>query len=85
GRCDLAGGDPEQMYDTLRRLGRDLPGGTIIHPGHNYAEKTTSTIHEQCEGNPFMHFHDREAFVEYRMHTHDRIRHTPYHPVARGN
>jgi len=84
GRCDLSGGDPEQMYDTLRRLGTDLPADTVIHPGHNYAEKPVSTLAEQTEGNPFMHFDDIKDFVEYRMHTHDRIRHTPYHPIPRG-
>jgi len=84
GRCDLAGGDPEQMYDTLRRLATGLPAGTVIHPGHNYAEKPTSTLAEQKAGNPFLHFDDPAAFVRYRMHEHDRIRHTPYHPVPRG-
>ncbi|MEJ2509851.1 MAG: MBL fold metallo-hydrolase [Gammaproteobacteria bacterium] len=84
GRCDLSGGDPEQMYDTLRRLGSELPDDTVIHPGHNYAEKPVSTLAEQADGNPFMHFDQVEDFVEYRMHTHDRIRHTPYHPVPRG-
>ncbi len=83
GRCDLAGGDPEQMYDTLRRLATGLPAGTVIHPGHNYAEKPTSTLAEQKAGNPFLHFDDPAAFVRYRMHEHDRIRHTPYHPVPR--
>lgn len=81
GRCDLHGGDPNQMYDTLRRLDSELPAGTIIHPGHHYAEKTTSTLAEQREGNPFMHFTDRDAFIEYRMHLHDRVRSTPYRPV----
>lgn len=82
GRCDLQGGDPEVMYDTLRKLSA-LPAQTVIHPGHNYAEQSTSTLEEQCAGNPFMHFSDPADFVEYRMHTHDRIRHTPYHAVPR--
>jgi len=81
GRCDLAGGDPEQMYDTLRHLAQDLPAETVIHPGHHYAEQETSTLAEQQTGNPFLHFHDRAAFVRYRMHEHDRLRHTPYRPV----
>ena len=83
GRCDLAGGDPNQMYDTLRRLGRELPASTIIHPGHNYADRTVSTMEEQLEGNPFMHFDAREDFVKYRMHDHDKFRHTPYHAVLK--
>ena len=80
GRCDLAGGDPEVMYDTLRKMAQ-MPGDTIIHPGHNYAVKETSTIAEQCDGNPFMHFHDKHKFVEYRMHIHDKVRSDPYDAV----
>jgi len=81
GRCDLAGGDPEQMFNSLNRIKTELPGSTIIHPGHHYAVKETSTIAEQVEGNPFMHFHDKNAFIQYRMHDHDRIRSSPYGPV----
>jgi hydroxyacylglutathione hydrolase len=43
GRCDLRGGDPEQMYHTLRRLGERLPDHTLIRPGHNYGITPTST------------------------------------------
>lgn len=81
GRCDLKGGDPEQMYHTLRHLADDLPADTIIHPGHNYGITPVSTLAEQKEGNPFMHFHDCDAFVDYRMHLHDREE--PYTPVDR--
>ncbi len=85
GRCDLAGGDPNVMFDTLRRLKQELPAQTLIHPGHNYGAKPTSTMAEQIEGNPFLHFDDREAFVHYRQHEHDRLRDTPYHPVRPEN
>jgi len=78
GRCDLTGGDPEVMHDTLRKLGK-LPSSTLIHPGHNYAVKETCTMHEQVEGNPFMHFDATEDFVHYRMHEHDKTRNSPYH------
>lgn len=81
GRCDLRGGDPEQMYDTLRRLRRELPDRTRVLPGHNYAVQPTSTLAEEEAGNPFMHFDDKDAFVEYRMEIHDRTRSEPYHPV----
>ncbi len=81
GRCDLAGGDPEVMFDTLRDMKTRLPAHTLIHPGHNYAEKPVSTLEEQIEGNPFLHFHAVGDFVHYRMHEHDRTRHSPYKPV----
>lgn len=82
GRCDLRGGDPEQMYHTLRHLAHDLPRDTVIHPGHNYGVTPVSTLDEQVEGNPFMHFDDCPSFVHYRMHLHDREE--PYTPVPRS-
>ena len=39
GRCDLAGGDPEQMYVTLKDIATHFPPDTVIRPGHNYAVK----------------------------------------------
>lgn len=84
GRCDLSGGDPEIMYDTLRKLAK-LPGNTLTLPGHNYSDKATATIEEQCEGNPFLHFNNRDKFVDYRMHIHDKIRHDPYHAVLKAD
>lgn len=83
GRCDLRGGDPEQMFNTLRHLRSDLPTSTILHPGHNYAPSSpTSTLEQQIEGNPFLHFDKMDEFVEYRMHIHDKIRDTPYTAVS---
>lgn len=83
GRCDLQGGDPEVMFHTLKKMGAELASDTVIHPGHNYAEKTVSTVDEQLSGNPFMHFDECDAFVEYRMHTHDKIRSTPYRAIPK--
>ncbi len=84
GRCDLRGGDPEQMYVTLKDMAGRLPPGTVIHPGHNYAELTTSTMEQQRAGNPFMHFDSSDDFIRYRMHYHDRHRDSPYGPVCKG-
>ena len=84
GRCDMRGGDPEQMYVTLQHMADRLPADTLIRPGHNYAEKTTVTMEEQLEGNPFMHFDNGDDFTRYRMHYHDQHRHSPYAPVCKG-
>ena len=81
GRCDLQGGDPEVMFNTLKKLKSELSSETIIHPGHNYAEKQTTTVSEQIDGNPFLHFDDCDGFVNYRMHEHDKVRNTPYQHV----
>ena len=84
GRCDLRGGDPEQMFSTLRDMRQRLADSTIILPGHNYAVKPTSTLGEQKDGNPFLHFEDPGRFVRYRMQYHDKHREAPYGPVCKG-
>ncbi|MGD8927318.1 MAG: MBL fold metallo-hydrolase [Thioalkalispiraceae bacterium] len=81
GRCDLNGGDPEVMYSTLQKIEHDLPGNTQILPGHNYSIAPTTSLLDQIEGNPFLHFDNKDDFVEYRMHIHDKTRDAPYHPV----
>ena len=74
GRCDLNGGDPEVMFNTLRHMKETLPGSTVIRPGHNYSVTPTATMEEQIKGNPFMHFDKQDDFVEFRMHAHGRVR-----------
>ena len=76
GRCDLRGGDPELMYQSLQHLSERLPDHTIIYPGHNYTP--TTTMAEQLAGTPFLHFANASGFVEYRTHLHDREE--PYRP-----
>ncbi len=82
GRCDLSGGDPEQMFHTLKKLKEKMPPGTIIHPGHDYAVQPTATLQEQIAGNPFMHFHSLAAFCQYRLFDHGKTRSQPYQAVA---
>ncbi len=83
GRCDLSGGDPELMHTTLQRFRDELPSSIIIHPGHHYAVQETSTLGEELEGNPFMHFTDVDKFVRYRMKVHDQIRNSPYSAIKK--
>ena len=53
GRVDLEGGSPEDMVMSLVRLG-ELPGSTMVYPGHDYGSKNTTTIGEQRKKNPYM-------------------------------
>jgi len=83
GRCDLHGGNPEQMFNTLRNMKSNLDPNMVIHPGHNYSVAQTTTLGEQIEGNPFLHFDDQDQFVHYRMHVHDKTRDEPYGPLSK--
>jgi len=84
GRCDLRGGDPEIMFNTLQHMANDLPDDITICPGHNYGESSTCSMAQQKHGNPFLHFDDKKDFAEYRMVIHDRTRDSPYHPVLKS-
>ncbi len=65
GRCDLPGGDPKKMYESLTQRLMKLPDQTLVYPGHNYADQTASTIQEQKQGNPFMKFQSVNDFLEF--------------------
>ena len=83
GRCDMNGGSPEDMFVTLKNMKQRLPEDMLIHPGHNYSVKQTCTFGEQFDGNPFMHYEDQTAFVNYRQHVHDKTRDEPYASVSK--
>jgi len=65
GRCDLPGGDVEQMYDSLKRLA-SLDEKTILYPGHNYSDHTTSTIQAEKLHNPYMQIKNKADFLRFR-------------------
>lgn len=63
GRVDLPGSDPAQMYDSLVNRLRALPDQTVLYPGHDYADRPTSTIGEEKQRNPYMRFKRLEDFL----------------------
>ena len=64
GRVDLPGGDPEKMWWSLNKTLAALGDETILYPGHNYADRPTSTLGEQKKENPYMQFTSVEHFVQ---------------------
>ncbi len=81
GRCDLPGGSPAQLFESLARLSRDIPGNIQVLPGHNYGDKDSVSMDEQIAGNPFIHCKTAEDFTRYRMVLHDQTRKSPYQPM----
>ncbi|MFN2546321.1 MAG: MBL fold metallo-hydrolase [Myxococcales bacterium] len=67
GRCDLAGGDPEEMFNSLRRVA-ELPADVTLYPGHDCGDVPVSTIAREKERNPyFQKLASLQDFVSYRM------------------
>ena len=67
GRCDLPGGNVEQMFDTIYNKLMKMNDDTIIFPGHNYADKKHDTIKNQKTSNPFMQYDNLMSFIGKRM------------------
>jgi hydroxyacylglutathione hydrolase len=66
GRCDLPGGDAEEMYHSLQKLAR-LGDDVILLPGHNYADEPESTIGKEKKFNPYYQVHSLQEFLSERM------------------
>lgn len=67
GRCDLPGGDPAQMYDSLRRVLGALSPETRLWPGHDYGHVPVSSLGRERLQNPYFQLDVLEDFVAYRM------------------
>ena len=67
GRCDLPGGDPKQMYQTLTQKLMKFPDDTVLCPGHNYADKPTDTMGHQKSSNPYLLCDSLDNFLRFRM------------------
>lgn len=67
GRCDLEGGDPHQMYDSLSRVLGALPGSTRLFPGHDYGHVKMSSLERERASNPYLRVPTEEEFVAFRM------------------
>ena len=65
GRTDLPNGNATRQYHTLYYVLRSLPDALLVYPGHDYKDRTFSTLGEEKESNPKMKFSSEEEFVEY--------------------
>jgi hydroxyacylglutathione hydrolase len=63
GRVDLPGGDPEKMWWSLNRRLAALDDDTILYPGHNYAERRTSTLGDEKRNNPYLQYTSVSQFL----------------------
>jgi glyoxylase-like metal-dependent hydrolase (beta-lactamase superfamily II) len=54
GRVDLPGSDPDEMYRSLTQRLASLPEDTVLFPGHNYADRPTSTLGDERRNNTYL-------------------------------
>ena len=63
GRTDFQSGDAGQLYDSITQKLFTLPDTTIVWPGHDYHERTQSTIGMEKAANPRLAGQSRDEFI----------------------
>lgn len=63
GRTDFQGGSAYQQYDSLFNRVLALPPETVIYPGHDYNNRTVSTLLEEKSNNPRLQVKNADDFV----------------------
>jgi glyoxylase-like metal-dependent hydrolase (beta-lactamase superfamily II)/rhodanese-related sulfurtransferase len=65
GRLDLPGGDPSTHFHSLKKLD-DLPGETLLLPGHDYQNRSDSLLGKEREANPVLRpSWERDSYVHW--------------------
>ena len=66
GRTDLPGGNAKELYYSLTQTLMKMPDATVLCPGHNYADKPTTTMADQKKHNPYLMCDSLENFLKFR-------------------
>ena len=64
GRTDFQNGDPHQAYDSIFNKLLQLPGETLVYPGHDYKGDTVSSIAEERAFNPRLQVGTADEYAE---------------------
>ena len=63
GRTDFQSGDAGALYDSIVSKLFVLPGATVVWPGHDYQQRTHSTIAREREANARIAGKSRDQFI----------------------
>jgi len=60
------GDDARQMFETLQKKIKTLPGTVEVYPGHDYGPAPVSTIDKEKETNPFLLLDSFQSFLDLK-------------------
>jgi glyoxylase-like metal-dependent hydrolase (beta-lactamase superfamily II) len=83
GHCVMPGGSANEFFNSMQKLKR-LPDDMLLHCGHDYGSKITTSMAEQKNGNPFLLIDEEDDFVRYRNTIHDGSRTYPMEAMSKG-
>lgn len=66
GRCDLPGGNPYELFESLNNKLSKLPDNTMLFPGHNYSQiGPKNSLGAEKKANRFFHAHTLDEFLGF--------------------
>ena len=73
GRTLSKGSNTSDLYNSVYKKLLNLPGDTIIYPGHNYGSKPTMTISENIKISNLLQASGEKDFID-RMKNYEKTR-----------
>lgn len=67
GRTDIAGGNSEDLYDSLFNKIIKLSDGLEVYPGHDYGDRPYSTLEHEKKHNYILESRTKGQFVKFMM------------------
>jgi glyoxylase-like metal-dependent hydrolase (beta-lactamase superfamily II) len=72
GMCDLDGGNPYAMFESIQKLKKLISPDTLIYPGHSYGQLPGKPLEFLFNNNIYFCFSDCKKFVDFRMRKNQR-------------
>ncbi len=63
GRSDLPGGNPAQLFESLRRIAK-MPGDLEVCPGHDYGDAPKRLLKDEMMTNRYLTMRVESAFID---------------------
>lgn len=67
GICHAQGGSPEELFDSIQKIKRDVPSHVRIYPGHSFGKEPGYTLHHLMDENIYFQIGWKKQFVDFRM------------------
>ena len=67
GICNTDGGSADQMFESIRRIKKDISPDTKVYPGHSFGKKPGVSIRRLMQENIYFQLDKKENFVDLRM------------------
>lgn len=67
GMCNIFGGSPAQMFESMQKLKKTIEPQICIYPGHSFGKDPGYTMSDLLQQNIYLQIENKEHFIQFRM------------------